>query len=279
MQRLIIPPHPRLSPLILHLLAMRLDGCENRLPSALSPCLMLFVRGGSALRRSDGGMEPVPRASLCGPYLTARTSRSLAGTVFISVMFRPGLFDLAMGFPVSELGDGIVPLASVCGRAATDRLLDEVEGARHIPEAADAVQRFLLARLDERPRNAFGPAMLHARDQLFRPVRDIAAHFGIGERQLERRVRQSFGVSLRDLRRMTRFGHALARLVSAPVVRGDLTRIAQDFGYYDQAHMDREFVSFAGMAPSRLLCATAGEDPAYWVYRFERRDFGRLFLP
>jgi len=43
--------------------------------------------------------------------------------------------------------------------------------------------------------------------------------------------------------------------------------------------MDREFVDFAGMAPTRLLGATAGEDPAYWVYRFDRRDFGRLFLP
>jgi AraC-like DNA-binding protein len=167
----------------------------------------------------------------------------------------------------------------VCGRAATDRLLDEVDSARHIAEAADAVQRFLLARLGEWPRNAFGPAMLQARDQLFRPVRDIAAHFGLGERQLERRVRQSFGVSLRDLRRMTRFGHALARMVSGPLARGDLTRIAHDFGFYDQAHMDREFVDFAGMAPTRLLGATAGEDPAYWVYRFDRRDFGRLFLP
>ncbi len=153
MQRLIIPPHPRLSPLILHLLAMRLDGCENHLPSALSPCLIVFVRGGSALRRNDGRLEPVPRASLCGPYLTARRSQALAGTLFISVMFRPGMLDLAMGFPVSELGDGIVPLESVCGRAATDRLLDEVDSARHIAEAADAVQRFLLARLGEWPRN------------------------------------------------------------------------------------------------------------------------------
>ncbi len=92
-------------------------------------------------------------------------------------------------------------------------------------------------------------------------------------------MRQSFGVSLRDLRRMTRFGHALARMVSGPLARGDLTRIAHDFGFYDQAHMDREFVDFAGMAPTRLLGATAGEDPAYWVYRFDRRDFGRLFLP
>lgn len=279
MQHLVFPPHRRLAALILHVLAMKLDGCESRLPCALSPSLLLFVRGGTALRRGDGGIEPLPRASLCGPYLTHRSSLALPGTVFISVMFKPGLFDLAMGFPVTELGDGIIPLESICGQTATDRLLDQVDTARQIEDAVQAIQRFLLDRWTDMPRTSFGPAFLHARAQLFRPVKDLAAHFGLGERQFERRVRQSFGVPLRELRRMARFGHALARMVSAPVERGDLTRIAQDSGYYDQAHMDREFADFAGLSPGRLLGAAASDDPGYWVYRMNRTDFGRLFLP
>ncbi|MFZ5583953.1 MAG: hypothetical protein ACOZCK_14970 [Pseudomonadota bacterium] len=56
---LVVAPHPELAPWIYHILVMPLDGCLSRLPSALSPGLLLFARGGAA--------QPWPTAA-AGPY-------------------------------------------------------------------------------------------------------------------------------------------------------------------------------------------------------------------
>jgi AraC-like DNA-binding protein len=148
--------------------------------------------------------------------------------------------------------------------------------------AADYVQmfqEFLLATLDLSQKQHIGEAFLAAHQKMFFPLIDLAAFFGIGQRQLERRVQTAFGVSLRDVRRITRFGLCLQRIIGHPVGWGDLTRIAQESGYYDQAHMHREFYELAGIAPVQLLQKIAGDDPAYWMYRMRREDFKNLFIP
>ena len=103
--------------------------------------------------------------------------------------------------------------------------------------------------------------------------------FGIGERQLERRMREAFGVNLRDARRVVRFGWSLLHIIGMPVGWGDLTRIAHDSGYYDQAHMHKEYLDLAGISPIALLQKIASNDPAYWLYRLSEQDTKKLFLP
>jgi hypothetical protein len=53
-----------------------------------------------------------------------------------------------------------------------------------------------------------GPFMA-ARQKLFFPVVALSPHFGIGQRHLERRVLETFGVSLRDIRWVARVGMSL----------------------------------------------------------------------
>ncbi len=118
-----------------------------------------------------------------------------------------------------------------------------------------------------------------ANQKIFFPLIDLAIYFGVGQRQLERRVRDVFGVPLRDIRRLARWGLCLERLVNAQVEWGDLTRIAHESGYFDQAHMTREFVELAGLAPLPLLKKVAEKDPAWWAYQIKGQDYKNLFLP
>lgn len=276
---LVVAPHPELAPWIYHILVMPLDGCLSRLPSTLSPSLLLFARGGSALRLSDGSLRFAPRASLVGPYLEARDTQALPGSVFLSIMFRPGVMAEALGPGVGELRDRIVPLDEVFPAVRVARLMQIVDDSQSPTVWVAAVQDLLCRCL--LPRRDLGRLadLLAAAPEIFQPAHHIAAHLGIGLRQLERRVAHNYGANLRELRRMARFGFSLTRLQTRPPERGELTRIAQDFGYYDQAHMDRDYREMAGASPGELLRAVAAGDPGYWLYRFGQRDFRDLFLP
>lgn len=276
----VFPPYPRLAPFLMHFMALQLDRCESHLPAALSPNLLLFVRGGVDVVEPDGTLARCPRFILSGPYLGTRHSHVGPGMLAVSVMFRPGLLQEALGISAGDIYGRFVEVSEIVGAGRVEQLFSDLDKEHSIPAYVRLFQEFLLSTLNVAPRKkSMGAAFLAAHQKMFFPLIDIAEYFGIGQRQVERRVRQVFGVSLRDVRRVSRFGWAVQRLLSQPVGWGDLTRIAQESDYYDQAHMHREFVELSGLGPVQLLQKIASDDPAYWPYRMSPDDFKKLFIP
>jgi transcriptional regulator GlxA family with amidase domain len=78
----------------------------------------------------------------------------------------------------------------------------------------------------------------------------LAGDLGISGRQLERRFLNEVGLGPKLLCRILRF-----QQVFRAIERSDRNwaRIAADCGYYDQAHLIRDFRQFAGQPPSVLL--------------------------
>jgi AraC-like DNA-binding protein len=70
-------------------------------------------------------------------------------------------------------------------------------------------------------------------------------------RRLSERFGAEVGVSPKAAARIARFHRARRRLQSAPEDR--LSDLAIDCGYYDQAHLAREFRELAGAPPSQWL--------------------------
>lgn len=279
MQPQVFPPHPKLAPMLMHFMVLELDQCESHMCAALSPTFMLFVRGG-VTRIEPESMVRHPRFTLRGPFMMPTRSMADPGTLMISVCFRPGMLQKGLGLSAEGLAMRfLMPPEFTSDQPRVERLLSELDQERPIAEYVRLFQEFLLATLELEYRRHIGEAFIGARQKMFFPIVELALHFGIGERQLERRVQKAFGVSLRDVRRITRFGLCLPRIIGQPVGWGDLTRIAQESGYYDQAHMHREFVELAGIGPVQLLQKIAGDDPAYWMYRMRREDFKNLFIP
>lgn len=278
-----LDPGPALAPWIYPPLLMQVDTpCVSRIPAAISPALFLIPRG-ACLALAPGGSPaageiPLPRVMLTGPTLQPRYTRCLAGTRFISLLFRPGYLAEALGPGVNELRDQNLPLEDFFSPGAVAALHEQLVSTDHPRQWMAAVARLLQGALRPRsdPRRA---ALLKAGYvDMFAPARQLAAAQGIGLRHLERRLHHAYGMNLRELRRIARFGFALAKLTGSPPARGGLTRLAQDFGFYDQSHLDREFTALAGESPSALLAGARGDDPGFWLYRLGRRDFRTLFL-
>lgn len=279
MQLHVFPPHPKLAKLIMHISVLELDGPESYLPASLNPSIMLFLRGGVQVVQPDGSLLDCPRFILRGPFSISAHSLVTPGTLIISVGFRPGMLHQALGILPADVLDSFRPMLELADPARVNNLLEAMDSTDSSDEYARLFQDFLLETLDHQKKSGMGAAFLAAHQKMFFPLIDLSLHFGIGERQLERRVREAFGMNLRDTRRIARFGFSILRIIGHPVAWGDLTRIAHDSGYYDQAHMHREYLELAGISPNALLQKIASQDPAYWVYRLSQSDAKKLFLP
>lgn len=279
--QLIVPPHSALAPWIYPTLVMSFpSGCLSRIPAAMSPALILFARGGGWRTDAAGRrLQRYPRAVIAGPCLTPRFTEIEAGGVFVSMLFRPGLLAEALGPSVAELRDRTFALDEVFPPADVRRMVERIDEephpARWVAHLQGLVRRALRVGSDAQQAQHETGSMV----RLFEPAEVQAAALSVGLRQFERRLNRAYGANLRDLRRVARFGFALPKLFAGAGRRGHVAQVAQEFGYYDQAHMDRDFAALTGYSPRTLLQSSAGDDPGFWLYRIGQPDFRSLFLP
>jgi AraC-like DNA-binding protein len=87
------------------------------------------------------------------------------------------------------------------------------------------------------------------------PIADLARETGWSARHLGGRFRDEFGLTPKAAARVVRFDRARRLLQRRVVAAGTpaLADLAAAGGYYDQAHLAREFRELAGCAPSRWL--------------------------
>jgi AraC-like DNA-binding protein len=76
-------------------------------------------------------------------------------------------------------------------------------------------------------------------------VEALAAEIGCSRRHLDTGFREQVGLTPKLLGRILRFQHAVALSGTGP----GWAEIAQRCGYYDQAHLIRDFNQFAGSSP------------------------------
>lgn len=273
----IYPPEPELAHLLMHVMVLQLDQIDSHIPAAISPSIMYFLRGSAALRQADGSYLESPDLFLFGPFKQPIRTRYTAGTVCISVCFRPGILHQACGvYPEQVLGQA-VPLEQLFDPQKIQQYRQYTARDLPIAEQVRAFQQMLRQVLNLKKRSGMGEAFLEAQNRLFFPLADLSSFFGIGQRQLERRVVQAFGMPIRDVRRFSRYGYSMLHMIANPTGWGDLTHIAQQFGYYDQAHMHRDYIDLTGLPPSQLLQKIASNDPEYWIYRIGPEQFRKLF--
>ncbi len=90
-------------------------------------------------------------------------------------------------------------------------------------------------------------------------VPDLAAETGWSERHLRSQFRAEIGLTPKAAARVIRFDRARRRLQARGHGPARLADLAADCGYYDQAHLDREFRALAGCPPTRWLAEEVPE--------------------
>jgi len=171
------------------------------------------------------------------------------GDSLLGIRFHPGMAGACLTGELPALNDRIAPIEDVIGSAARPLL----EAFRRPAEAEDRVAQ-LSERLVPSPRlsdvqQAIG-TLTQRRGQL--SVVDLADVAGLGDRQFRRACSKHSGLAPKQLARILRFRHAVSRLKEGSP---DGASLAIDCGYYDQAHMIRDFRELAGCSPTALVRA------------------------
>jgi AraC-like DNA-binding protein len=171
------------------------------------------------------------------------------------------------GLPAGELAHVDADLASVVGEATVADLRDRLRFAATWPQRFAAVDA-ALRRLIPARRGEVHPDVAHVFRRLVAEAGDVqvgtlADEVGWSARHLTNRFRAEVGLRPKEAARVARFDRA--RRLLRPGVR--LADAAADAGYFDQAHLAREFHALAGCSPSRWLAdeigfVQAAPDPA-----------------
>ena len=82
----------------------------------------------------------------------------------------------------------------------------------------------------------------------------LARHVALSPRQLTQVFVRELGVGPKQVARLMRFHHAV-QLIAAAAPSGelDLSGVAARAGFFDHAHLDRDFAQFAGISPTGWL--------------------------
>ncbi|MEO8178084.1 MAG: helix-turn-helix transcriptional regulator [Deltaproteobacteria bacterium] len=169
------------------------------------------------------------------------------GQALAAVRFRPGAAAALLGVSAQELTDRRVPLAEVSGGWLSPRVLD----AQSPHAALRLLEASLLRRASVvRSRSAVAQKVEQAVRACFGPtppaVSALAREVGCSRQRLTQVLLDQVGLGAKDLLRVGRLQRAVAELQGGPAT---LAETALGLGYFDQAHMCRDFRELVGVSP------------------------------
>jgi AraC-like DNA-binding protein len=163
------------------------------------------------------------------------------------------------GLPAGELAGIDVDGSDVLGPLARE-IQERLRAAPSWPERFAALDQLLLARIGTDRTGPPPPEVVRAWHRLLAAggqaaVSDLAAETGWSERHLRGQFAAEIGLTPKAAARVIRFDRARRRLGqhAGTGARFSLADLAAGYGYYDQAHLDREFRALAGCPPTRWL--------------------------
>ncbi|QES47663.1 AraC family transcriptional regulator [Streptomyces venezuelae] len=220
----------------------------------------MVVNFGDPVRVAGAGAPGpgLPYRSLVSGLRTDATVGEHGGRLHgIEVHFAPWMAFTVFGVALYELRDRLVPPAELLG-AEADRLETRLAQASSWPERFALLDAALLERAARGPAPA--PQTVWAWQQLVRtegllPVADLAQGAGWSTRRLEHRFREQIGLSAKSASRVLRLQRALRMLTAGG---RPASEAASACGFYDQAHLHRDFRAMTGCAPGQFLSYRGG---------------------
>lgn len=254
-------PHPLLRPFV--------DRFWWRTPSVVAPHGP--PSDTTALILPDGCSDVLVDLARGGAYVVGAMTRAAVVPItpsfsLAAVRFRPGAAVLFLGAPADELSDLRVPVEELKAP-----WLDACRREHASPMAAvAALERGLLERLcSAPPPDPSSRRLARAVSTVLRspcvPIQELAAELGWTRQHLGRVFRHHVGLRPKELARISRLQRAVYRLQRAPDV--ELARVAIELGYFDQAHMTRDFRELAGVTPAAARAASGSIFPIPSLWR------------
>lgn len=186
-------------------------------------------------------------AGLHDTYAITETDGAQRG---VQIDLTPVGAHLLLRLPMHHLTHRVVSLEDLLSRSGLE-LHEQLATATQLAQRFAALDAFFLTRLDDALSPV--PSITRALTRLKATqgavsINTLTDELRCSRRYLNRHFQEHVGVSPKLLARILRFNHAVA-LSATPM---SWAEVSSTCGYYDQAHMVRDFHQFAGASPTEF---------------------------
>jgi AraC-like DNA-binding protein len=231
---------------------------HHRMSVPPMPSAHLLVNLGEPVRLWDSDPSVPPGVCADGWFMGVWTRRFLieypACVRVVGVHFKPWGTAPFIGVPAAELRDRWVPVDAVWHRSL-DRIRSRLGGIASAAETLRALEGELRSRLAEAPPRGLD-VVQHIGGRLEAsygavPVGALIGAAGMSGNRLATQFKSHVGVTPKRVARIYRFARVILSVDALRPV--DWSELAHTAGYFDQAHLSKEFKDFTGHTPTDYL--------------------------
>ena len=224
---------------------------ERILPDGCVEAILNF--GDRFLQHVDGERRRQPRNFIVG-QMTGPILISASGVVrLLGIRFQPGGTRPFIDLPANEIADRVVELGGLSSKFERG-LLECCAHVFELDQKIAAVDAYLVSKLKDSKFDAnllaLAASIIDRRGLV--SVDQLASQAGVSSRQLERRFLHEVGLGPKLLARIVRFQQVFRAVDQANPAWAE---VAIECGYYDQAHLIRDFNQFAQQTPAVLFAS------------------------
>lgn len=235
-----------------------LEGSKEKIPErqAIVPdcCMEMIFHYGDLYKQylEDGNSIIQPKCFVIGQLTKPLEIEATGKTGIFSVRFHPDGFLPLATIPIKEMENMAVTLDRLFGKDGRDI---EQKILAHIPasERIKYIEEFLLRRLTDIQTidhvvKSTVEIVLTANGQL--SINELSRLTNVNRRQLERKFSSAIGLSPKQLSKTIRLQAALKIMLNKEFK--NLTDLAYENQYYDQAHFIKDFKELTGFTPKEF---------------------------
>lgn len=216
---------------------------------------MAFILGDDIKRyTSDDEYIIQPRAMVLGQTMDPFYIEPTGYVNTFAIRFYPYGFANFVTMPLKDLANKETPIELLFGEKASNKLEQKIIKATNSSERIEIIENFLLDKLNEKSTiDSIVKTTINAllatngSTSISAILKDDLSK----RRQLERNFKKQIGVSPKQLGKVIRLQTALKMLLNKETE--NLTDIAYESEYFDQAHFIKDFKEFTGVNPKEFL--------------------------
>ncbi|WP_420580491.1 AraC family transcriptional regulator [Reichenbachiella sp.] len=251
-------PHPDLESIIrcYWTLEVPADPSAQRQRIVPDGCIeMAFILGDDIKRyTSEDSFILQPRAMVLGQTVESFYIEPTGYVNTFAVSFYPYGFANFVAVPIKSLANKETPIEKLFDQKTAIKLTQEIIEAKDVRQRIEIIEGFLLSRLSEKPmvdhivRTTIDTLLSRKGSS---SISSILKQDPSKRRQLERNFVKQIGISPKQLGKVIRLQSALKMMLNEE--GENLTNIAYESEYYDQAHFIKDFREFTGVSPKEFL--------------------------
>jgi YesN/AraC family two-component response regulator len=216
---------------------------------------MAFIMGDDIKRyTSEDDFIIQPRSMVLGQIIDPFYIEPTGYVNTFAIRFYPYGFANFVSVPIKTLAKTETPIEVLFGEETAQQLEQDIVQASDTQQRIEVIERFLKNKLNEKM--TVDNIVRSTVDSLLSTngstsISDILKGDLSKRRQLERMFAKQVGVSPKQLGKLIRLQSALKMLLNEE--DENLTNIAYNNEYYDQAHFIKDFKEFTGVSPKEFL--------------------------